>query len=618
MRPAQIRPFVTPRASVESNPPALAELGFVRTMRPFTPEETVSGWELLRIGFTEDKRIELLAHEARGVDAIVSWFRSREVPLELVAGRKVRFINDREPGLIAEVAAHPEVARLYPFVDPVPCNDHASALVGAGGDGAAPSPAFPWTGAGQLVGVADSGVDLAHADLSGRLASAIAHARPGDVSDLTGHGTHVTGSIVGTGASSAGAIRGIAPGAHVVFQSIGGLREGFVVGSMVDVLREAYQLGARVHCDSWGLPKSSGYEGYATEVDEFVRDHPDMLVVIAAGNTGTAAAPVNTQPGWVDLMSVTSPGTAKNALTVGASRSDRQPVGPPLTWGEWSRTNFPLAPVADEPLSGDPERLAALSARGPCDDQARIKPDVVAPGTLILSTRAGGTSGSRWASLAPPGYAYECGTSMATAIVAGCALRVREYLVEDRGHEPSAALLKAVLVNGARWLAGADAVAGHDSAPNYHQGFGRVWLPGSVPSPSSGLTLEFVDAWADPSLDINASGRGFRFALVVEDDAPLRLCLAWTDLPRRSVQNSLGFKIEQDRGNAAWFGNEHKPGLRSTFDRNNNVQVVRIDRAEAGSYSVFVEAGIVMRGPQRFALAVTGAAGLRLEPISSY
>jgi serine protease AprX len=99
---------------------------------------------------------------------------------------------------------------------------------------------------------------------------------------------------------------------------------------------------------------------------------------------------------------------------------------------------------------------------------------------------------------------------------------------------------------------------------------------------------------------------------------PLRVCLAWTDLPRNRVQNALGFKLEHDGSRASWFGNEHRPGLRRRYDRNNNVQVVRVERAEAGRYSLFVEAGILTQGPQRFALAVTGAAGLRLEPVSVY
>ena len=45
-------------------------------------------------------------------------------------------------------------------------------------------------------------------------------------------------------------------------------------------------------------------------MDEFVRDHPDMLVLISAGNSGRSGP-----------RTVTPPGTAKNCLTVGAAKS---------------------------------------------------------------------------------------------------------------------------------------------------------------------------------------------------------------------------------------------------------------------------------------------------------
>jgi hypothetical protein len=207
---------------------------------------------------------------------------------------------------------------------------------------------------------------------------------------------------------------------------------------------------------------------------------------------------------------------------------------------------------------------------------------------------------------------------MAAAVVAGCALTVRQYLVDERSHQPSAALLKAILVNGARWLGGSDAIADHSAAPNYHQGFGCVSLQDSVPSPSSGLVLEFVDAWNDASLDIAANGGGVEFALEI-GEGPLRLCLAWTDLPRNRVQNALGFQLQHERSGAAWFGNEHRPGLRrQPYDPNNNVQVIQIGNAPAGTFKLFVQAVNLFRGPQRFALAVTGSVSRRIELVEAF
>jgi subtilisin family serine protease len=49
---------------------------------------------------------------------------------------------------------------------------------------------------------------------------------------------------------------------------------------------------------------------------------------------------------------------------------------------------------------------------------------------------------------------FEGGTSMATPLVAGCAAVVRAFLRKQGLAEPSAALMKAMIINGAHPLAG--------------------------------------------------------------------------------------------------------------------------------------------------------------------
>lgn len=83
---------------------------------------------------------------------------------------------------------------------------------------------------------------------------------------------------------------------------------------------------------------------------------------MAAGNAGIAANALNSKPGFVDLLSLDAPATAKNALTVGASRNDRK-LNPSPTWGEWWPSEFPDDPIASQTISGDPESLAAFSGR---------------------------------------------------------------------------------------------------------------------------------------------------------------------------------------------------------------------------------------------------------------
>ena len=106
------------------------------------------------------------------------------------------------------------------------------------------------------------------------------------------------------------------------------------------------------------------------------------------------------EDGYVDEDSLDAPGTAKNALTVGASDNVRSsggynPGGPCYTWYTCWPSDFQVNPTRDDRLSDNSGELAAFSSRGPAND-GRRKPDVVAPGTNILSTRSQVASGTGW------------------------------------------------------------------------------------------------------------------------------------------------------------------------------------------------------------------------------
>jgi hypothetical protein len=152
-------------------------------------------------------------------------------------------------------------------------------------------------------------------------------------------------------------------------------------------------------------------------------------------------------------------------------------------YGDWWPDDFPVNPIHNAPMADDADQVVAFSSRGPTQDD-RIKPDVVAPGTFILSTRSTRLAPNNFAWKAYPpnkSYFFMGGTSMATPLTSGAVGLIREFLRKERGlANPSAALLKATLLAGAQRLP-KTAPAGTIADP--HQGFGRVNLDRSLKSP---------------------------------------------------------------------------------------------------------------------------------------
>lgn len=399
-------------------------------------------------------------------------------------------------------------------------------------------------------------------------------------------------------------VRLTAPRARLVLQSVldasGHL--GGLPADLQNLFRTPYQQdGARVHTNSWGSTAPPGtpsiggvYNQNAKEVDDFIWRNRDCVVCFAAGNEGQDAD----ANGQIDAMSVTPPGTAKNCITVGATENDRPNFN--LTYGAGWPPDFPAEPIASDNVSDNPEGMVGFSSRGPTRD-GRVKPDVVAPGTFILSTRSRVTHDTGWALSGDDLYYYMGGTSMATPLVAGCAALVREFLIVNRGlPAPSAALVKAMLINGARNIVGQYVPSEAGVIPNNAEGFGRVDMRATVGPFAAGETVEVRD-------EATALDTGDEESLTLEV-APganlLKVTLVWTDPAGESLQNDLDLILrlpggQERHGNVAAGSTE--------FDRSNNVEQVSVANPPAGNTTIIVRAHRVAQFPQTYALVVRTA-----------
>jgi len=460
------------------------------------------------------------------------------------------------------------------------------------------NPTIPYQGDGQLVAVADTGFDRGstsdvHPAFTGRVLKLYPLGRPGKANDPDGHGTHVAGSVLGDGASaSLGSIRGTAPKAQLVFQSVldsqGGL--GGLPDDLHDLFLPPYQNDqARIHTNSWGSQVGDGsYDQNANEIDDFVWTHRDCVICFAAGNEGRDSHAV----GRINPMSVTPPATAKNCITVGATENNRPTF--PLTYGQGWPSDFPANPIASDKVADNADGMAAFSSRGPTQDQ-RVKPDVVAPGTYILSTLSRDvvvppTPG--WDGSADPLYFFDGGTSMATPLVAGCVALVREYLAKKRGiSNPSAALVKAMLINGATAIPGQYVPTETGSIPNGADGFGRVNVPATL---VDGLTLKDEGT----ALDTNDAEVT---KVTVAAGATLKVTLVWTDPAGDALQNDLDLIVTAADGQER-HGNVDASS--TSFDRINNVEQVVWPLVAAGDVSITVRAFRIAASRQSYALVV--------------
>ncbi|MDG6224320.1 MAG: S8 family serine peptidase [Candidatus Thermoplasmatota archaeon] len=470
-------------------------------------------------------------------------------------------------------------------------------------------------GTGQIVAISDSGLDTGvdnwsvsgdvHLDFDNRVIfSNWAGSSP---NDNHGHGTHVAGSVGGDGTRSGGVIRGLAYNSTIFFQAIMDDYQNIAIpGNLSLLFKESYDAGARIHTNSWGYQGSYYHGAYTSssfDVDWTMYNYPEMLVLYAAGNDGTDAGGGD---GKIDPNSVSPPATAKSTLTVGASENVRGSGGLQSTWG--SAFGYPRNPIRNDMVSNDSTGLAAFSSRGPTDDD-RIKPEIVSPGTNILSTRSSvpGASAS-WGSY-DQYYTYMGGTSMATPLTAGMAALVRQYFA-DHTDTPNAsgALVKAAIINGGVDLTPGQYGGGNpvtkevNSRPDNDQGWGRANLAGAV-SPGTGIMTHYQDL-----VGLGTGENLTRMFRVISSDE-VRFTLAWSDYPGayfsgKQLVNDLDLRLTSPSGEV-FCGNDLTYSNDSP-DRVNPTEIVTVNDPEVGWWKLEVRAHVVPRGRQHFAVVGSG------------
>jgi hypothetical protein len=552
----------------------IRSLPFVRWIGPYRPDHKLH--PSLRSASNTENRIRVLIAPDVPVGAAVNLVGRAErtastrfgtIVQTTVTASELRALSESPSILWIERAPRPKLM-----------DEIASKIVG-GDDGAVATPTVTqqlgYNGSGVAVAIADSGLHGGtfanmHPDLIGRVDAFFYYGNLVNAADEHSHGTHVTGIIAANAATGEtdenGFLYGlgVASGAHVIAQRIFDGVGNYEAPPSYEVLtHDAVRAGAVIGSNSWGDDVQGEYDLSAAEFDGLVRDadagqpgDQPYILEFSAGNAG---------PGE---QTIDSPAVAKNVIATGASENDRPDF-------------FIYADGIDA--------MADFSSRGPCAD-GRIKPDVVAPGTWIASTRSVyADDDNAWAPISA-NYMYQGGTSQAGPHVSGAAaVFVQYYRSLHGGVTPSPALVKAALINSAVDM---DDASGTLPAPNNDEGWGRVDLTQII---GSDRGYDFLDQ----SVRLTNSQVYERRVVVASSDLPLKITLTYTDVPGfpgaiPALVNDLDLEVVGPDG-SIYHGNQFDefgdsiPGV-VDYDRLNNVEAVHLFEPLPGEYTVRVRA----------------------------
>ena len=291
-----------------------------------------------------------------------------------------------------------------------------------------------YTGEDVLVALIDTGVRLDHADLQGQFWDGGTeypnhgydfYSHDNDPSDTHGHGTHVAGTIVGSGAS--GTQTGVAPGAIIMALKVFHGEDNLTEPTMwVEAMQFAVEHGADLMNMSLGQPlPDSGVKLMLRQACDNVLA-AGVVAAVCAGNSRQiqmlAPVPYNIwspgdcPPPHLHEDQLVNAGGTSCVICVGAVNFNNA-IGEfsskgPATWSEVAQYN-------DYPYSS-----------GSTTNIGLIRPDVCAPGVNIKSLDWNTTNG----------YCLKSGTSMATPCVAGTIA-----LMLSKDHELTPAQIDEIL-----------------------------------------------------------------------------------------------------------------------------------------------------------------------------
>lgn len=305
-------------------------------------------------------------------------------------------------------------------------------------------------GEGTIVAIVDSGLDLSHPDFQGRVVGFLDFTGEG-MKDTIAHGTHVAGSVGGSGEASGGRYKGMAPGTRFLILKVFGDEGETTEDAILAANKAAMALpeGQRPHVlnMSLGGPGDPATDPLARQANEMMLRY-NILVVVAAGNAGP------------QKRTIGSPGNARYVLTVSGTDTQGRLIDFPSRGPVRTSTGeeFMKPDVLAE--AGDINRFARvrrslgggeISTSGSSAGEDPVSSGCFyAPGGVI-SARSSQAQEDGCALKGNPYYRFMSGTSMATPQASGIAADIIGAILRAGGSYRSTEV-KAAMMETARDL----------------------------------------------------------------------------------------------------------------------------------------------------------------------